>query len=195
MTDRDTRPDGNVTRLLDQLRAGDSAAFDRLVPLVHDELRVIAARLLRHEAPGHTLQPTDLVHEAYIKLASGALPDWQNRAHFFGIASNTMRRLLVDHARRRKAAKRGGGIAPLRVTNERIGVDLSLDELLSLDDALERLGAMDPRLLQVVERRFFGGLTEEEVAESLGVTARTVQRDWARARAWLYKELYPSASE
>lgn len=152
----------------------------------------MAARLLRHEAPGHTLQPTDLVHEAYIKLAGGTAPDWRNRAHFFGIASNTMRRLLVDHARRRKAAKRGGGAAPLRITNEQIGVDLSFDELLALDDALDRLGALDPRLLQVVERRFFGGLTEDEIAESLGVTSRTVQRDWAKARAWLYKELYPT---
>lgn len=192
MTPSDPQPGGEVTRLLDALRAGEGDAFDRLVPLVHDELRVIAARLLRHEAPGHTLQPTDLVHEAYIKLAGGALPEWQNRAHFFGIASNTMRRLLVDHARRRKAAKRGGGVAPLRVTNEQIGVDLSFDDLLALDDALDRLGAMDPRLLQVVERRFFGGLTEEEIAETLGVTTRTVQRDWARARAWLYKELYPA---
>lgn len=195
MTASDPLPGGDVTRLLDALRAGDGGAFDRLVPLVHDELRVIASRLLRYEAPGHTLQPTDLVHEAYLKLSGGSLPDWHNRAHFFGIASNTMRRLLVDHARRRKAAKRGGGVAPLRVTNEQIGVDLSFDELLSLDDALDRLGELDPRLLQVVERRFFGGLTEDEIAESLGVTTRTVQRDWARARAWLYKELYPSTPE
>lgn len=183
---------GEVTRLLTALRAGDGEALDRLVPLVHDELRVIAARLLRREAPGHTLQPTDLVHEAYLRLASGPVTDPENRAHFFAIASRAMRQLLVDHARRRKAAKRGGGAVPVRITNQQVGVDLSFDELLALDDALEQLAAFDERLRQVVECRFFGGLTEQETAQALGVTSRTVQRDWVKARAWLYKQLYPA---
>lgn len=183
-----------VTQLLDALRRGDGDAFDRLLPLVHDDLRQIAGRLLRREAPGHTLQPTDLVHEAYLRLAGSAPPDWRTRAHFLGIAARVMRQLLVDHARRRRAAKRGAGVSPVRITNAEVGADLSFDELLALDDALERLGTLDPRLQQVVERRFFGGLSEAEVAESLGVTPRTVQRDWARARAWLYQQLYSATS-
>jgi RNA polymerase sigma factor (TIGR02999 family) len=185
--------DAEVTRLLGALRGGDDAALDRLFPLVHDDLRTIAARLLRHEAPGHTLQPTDLVHEAYLRLAGGPSATPEDRAHFLAIAARAMRHLLVDHARRRRAAKRGGGASPVRITNEQVGVDLSFDELLALDDALERLGALDPRLRQVVECRFFGGLTEPETAQALGVTTRTVQRDWARARAWLYSELYPAS--
>ena len=185
--------DAEVTRLLGALRAGDDAALDRLFPLVHDDLRTIAARLLRHEAPGHTLQPTDLVHEAYLRLAGGPSATPEDRAHFLAIAARAMRHLLVDHARRRRAAKRGGGASPVRITNEQVGVDLSFDELLALDDALERLGELDARLRQVVECRFFGGLTEPETAQALGVTTRTVQRDWARARAWLYSELYPAA--
>jgi RNA polymerase sigma factor (TIGR02999 family) len=185
--------DAEVTRLLGALRGGDDAALDRLFPLVHDDLRTIAARLLRHEAPGHTLQPTDLVHEAYLRLAGGPSASPEDRAHFLAIAARAMRHLLVDHARRRRAAKRGGGASPVRITNEQVGVDLSFDELLALDDALERLGALDPRLRQVVECRFFGGLTEPETAQALGVTTRTVQRDWARARAWLYSELYPAS--
>ena len=184
--------DAEVTRLLGALRGGDEAALDRLFPLVHDDLRTIAARLLRHEAPGHTLQPTDLVHEAYLRLAGGPSATPEDRAHFLAIAARAMRHLLVDHARRRRAAKRGGGASPVRITNEQVGVDLSFDELLALDDALERLGELDPRLRQVVECRFFGGLTEPETAQALGVTTRTVQRDWARARAWLYSELYPA---
>jgi len=181
---------GEVTRLLAAVRAGDSAAVDRLFPLVHDELRVIAARLLRREAPGHTLEPTELVHEAYLRLGGAGPAGAENRAHFLGIAARAMRHLLVDHARRRKSAKRGGGVMPLRVSSAHIGVDLGSDELLALDEALERLSELEPRLRQVVECRFFGGLTEDETAATLGVTSRTVQRDWAKARAWLYKELY-----
>lgn len=185
--------EGEVARLLGALRAGDGTALDRLFPLVHDDLRTIAARLLRHEAPGHTLQPTDLVHEAYLRLAGGPSATPEDRAHFLAIAARAMRHLLVDHARRRRAAKRGGGASPVRITNEQVGIDLSFDELLALDDALDRLGELDGRLRQVVECRFFGGLTEPETAQALGVTTRTVQRDWARARAWLYSELYPTA--
>jgi RNA polymerase sigma factor (TIGR02999 family) len=194
MSSSDRPAEGEVTRLLGELRAGQSDALDRLLPLVHDDLRVIAARLLRHEVPGHTLQPTDLVHEAYLRLAGGPAADPQNRAHFLAIAARAMRHLLVDHARRRNAAKRGGGLSPVRITNEQVGVDLSFDDLLALDDALDRLAALDGRLRQVVECRFFGGLTEPETAEALGVTTRTVQRDWTRARAWLYQQLYPSGA-
>ena len=186
--------DDEVTRLLAELRQGDGEALDRLVPIVHDELRVIAARLLRRESPGHTLQPTDLVHEAYLRLAGGPSADPESRAHFLAIAARAMRQLLVDHARRRNAAKRGGGVVPVRITSEQVGVDLSFDELLALDDALEHLAAFDPRLRQVVECRFFGGLTEQETADALGVTTRTIQRDWVKARAWLYKELYPAGA-
>ena len=194
MTPSDHPAAGEVTRLLAAVRAGDVTAADQLFPLVHDELRVIAARLLRREAPGHTLQPTELVHEAYLRLAAAGPGEAASRPHFLGIAARAMRHLLVDHARRRKAAKRGGGAVPLHITNEQVGVDLGSDDLLALDDALERLGELEPRLREVVECRFFGGLTEEETAAALGVTSRTVQRDWAKARAWLYKELYPGAS-
>lgn len=192
MTSSDHPAPGEVTRLLAAVRAGDNAAVDRLFPLVHGELRAIAARLLRREAPGHTLEPTELVHEAYLRLAAAGPGGAENRAHFLGIAARAMRHLLVDHARRRKSAKRGGGAVPLRVSSAQIGIDLDSDEVLALDDALDRLGELEPRLRQVVECRFFGGLTEDETAEALGVTSRTVQRDWAKARAWLYKELYPA---
>jgi RNA polymerase sigma factor (TIGR02999 family) len=138
------------------------------------------------------LATTDLVHEAYFSLVGIEGVGWANRAHFLAIAARAMRQLLVDHARRRNAAKRGGGVVPLRVTSEQVGVDLGSDDLVALDEALDRLGELEPRLRQVVECRFFGGLTEEETAAALGVTSRTVQRDWAKARAWLYKELYPA---
>ena len=191
MTSSEYPAPGEVTRLLAAVRAGDDAAVDRLFPLVHGELRAIAARLLRREAPGHTLEPTELVHEAYLRLAAAGPGGAENRAHFLGIAARAMRHLLVDHARRRKSAKRGGGVVPLRVSSAQVGINLDSDELLALDDALDRLSELEPRLRQVVECRFFGGLTEDETAAALGVTSRTVQRDWAKARAWLYKELYP----
>jgi RNA polymerase sigma factor (TIGR02999 family) len=181
---------GEVTRLLDALRGGDPGALDRLYPLVYTELRRAAAGLLRRERPGHTLQPTALVHEAYIKLADRAGADVRNRAHFFGVAARAMRQVLVDHARRRNAAKRGGGAVAVEVNSGLTDRALPFDELLALDDALERLGQVSHRLRQVVEYRFFGGLSEEEVAEVLGVTVRTAQRDWAKARAWLYAEVY-----
>ena len=187
--DRDT-PDGEVTRLLRALRAGDASAPDRLFPLVYRELRAAADRALRRERPDHTLQPTELVHDAYQRLAGAAAPDWQGRAHFLGVAARAMRQILVDHARHRNAEKRGGGLAPATL-DDRVAADLTLapEELIALDDALHRLDAVDPRMRAVVEARFFAGMTEEETAHSLGVTVRTVQRDWARARAWLHREL------
>ncbi|MGD8494910.1 MAG: ECF-type sigma factor [Gemmatimonadales bacterium] len=177
---------GDVTRLLAAVEAGDSGALERLLPLVYDELRHLAEIQLRRERAGHTLQPTALVHEAYMKLAGGDL-SISDRAHFLAIAARAMRQALVDHARRRDRAKRGGGLRPVTLTGGSWSETLDLDELLALDAALEEL---EPRQRQVVEGRFFGGMTEEEVATVLGVTRRTVRRDWVKARAWLYRRLY-----
>lgn len=187
---------GDVTRLLQQVRGGDREAFDQLLPLVYDELRRVARGQLRRERPGHTLFPTALVHEAYLKLADqGEGVDWQGRAHFLAIASRAMRQILVDYARRKSAGKRGGDWERTTLTHRQLGVEVRLEDLLSLDAALDRLDRVDPRLRQVVEHRFFAGMTEEEVAEVLEVSARTVQRDWTKARAWLYKELYRDGKE
>jgi len=184
-----------VSRLLAAMRAGDAQAGDRLFPLVYDELRRAAGRLMGGERDGHTLNPTDLVHEAWLRL--GLSPDGQgprvnagDRAHFLGITVRAMRQVLIDHARRRVAQKRGAG--GIRVTlDESDGAQqTSPEELMALLDAVERLGSVDARLRQVVEFRFIAGLTEEETAEALGVTTRTVQRDWVKARAWLYRQLY-----
>jgi RNA polymerase sigma-70 factor, ECF subfamily len=180
---------GEVTRMLEQLRGGDPGAADRLLPLIYHELRQAAGRALRREQPGHTLQATELAHEAYLRLAGAAAGPWESRSHFLAVAARAMRQVLVDHARRRNAAKRGGGWERITLGSAAAASEVSPDELLALDDALERLGALEPRLRSVVEVRYFGGLTERETAEALGVTERTVQRDWARARAWLHKEL------
>jgi RNA polymerase sigma factor (TIGR02999 family) len=183
---------GAVTALLQRARSGDAAAEAELLPLVYADLRRAAEHLLRGERTGHTLQPTDLVHEGYLKLVGSDLADAQSRRHFVAIAARAMRQVLVDHARRRGADKRGAGRVEVRVTNADAGIDVDLAELIALDDALERLGQRNARLSRVVELRFFAGLSEEEIADVLGVTARTVQRDWATARAWLYKELSAS---
>ena len=191
MTPGDAGLRGEVTQLLHGARDGDRGAFGRLLPLIYDELRAIARRQLRREEVGHTLQPTALVHDAYLKLVDQTQVGWRDRAHFFGIAARAMRQVLIDYARRRSAAKRGGGVVRTTLSDQTLALDVPLDELLSLDDALTRLGGVDARLRQVVEYRFFGGMAEEEIAEVLGVSTRTVQRDWLRARAWLYAELYP----
>jgi RNA polymerase sigma factor (TIGR02999 family) len=185
---------GEVTRLLRIARDGDANALKQIYELVYVELRRIAAARLRAERDGHTLQPTALVNEAYLKLAASPGAGIQDRSHFLSIAARAMRQVLVDHARRRDAAKRGAGAEPATLTGRQLASPdssgLDSDELLALDAALDRLDAMDSRLRQVVELRFFGGLTDTEVGEVLGVTRRTVQRDWTRARAWLYGELY-----
>ena len=184
---------GDVTVLLRRLRGGDDAALDRLLPLVYDELRAAARRALAREQVGHTLHATELVHEAYFKLAggAGAAVGWQDRAHFFAVAARAMRQVLVEHARRRLADKRGGGAAHVTLGRADAAATTGDEALLALDEALERLGAAQPRLRALVEQRFFAGLSERETAAVLGVGERTVQRDWARARAWLYRELYP----
>lgn len=189
----DNRAEGHeVTQLLQRVRAGDADARDRLFPLVYEELRQVARRALRRERPDHTMRPTELVHEAFLKLGSAEAP-WQDRAHFFGVAARAMRQILVDHARRRMAGKRGGGM--IMTTLEDVGAEESLppEEVLALDAALDRLEKQDPRLRALVEYRFFGGLSDKEIAELLQISERTVNRDWAKARAWLHKEVYPAS--
>ena len=184
-------PPGDVTRLLEAARAGDSQALDQLMPLVYDELRNVARRRLGVERAGHTLRPTELVHEAYLKLAGGAAAAAADRAHFLAIASRAMRQVLVDHARRKKALKREGEWVRTTLGDGNDALEFNPEEMLALDTALEEL---DPRQRQVVEYRFFGGMEEKEIAEVLGVTDRTVRRDWVKARAWLYKTLYPEGA-
>ena len=179
----------DVTRLLEELRGGDRAALDRMLPLVYGELRQIAARALRSERDDHTLQPTALVHEAYLRMVGGENVAWQNRAHFLGCAARVMRNILVDHARARRAEKRGGGDARVTLT-EALGLaDARHVDLVALDDALTALAATDEQKCRIVELRYFGGLGEVEVAEVLGVSERTVRRGWTMAKAWLRREI------
>jgi RNA polymerase sigma factor (TIGR02999 family) len=184
---------GDITLLLTELQAGNRAAESKLVPLVYDELRRLARRYMRGERAEHTLQPTALVHEAYLRLIGQRDVEWQNRAHFFGVAAQLMRRILVDHARARKAEKRGGSAPKVSLDETLVFTEAKGADLLALDEALTRLTERDPRQGRIVELRFFGGLTEDEAAEVLGVSTRTVKRDWNVARAWLYKELSKSA--
>jgi RNA polymerase sigma-70 factor, ECF subfamily len=177
-----------VTQLLLDWSKGDQAALDKLVPLVHDELRRLARHYMRRETPSHTLQTTALVNEAYLRLVDQSVP-WQNRAHFFAIAAQMMRRILIDHARGHGRAKRGGGAIKVSLDEAAIMPQEQAAELIALDEALTRLAAIDPRRGQVVELRFYGGLTNEEVASVLKVSPNTVMRDWNLARAWLYKEI------
>ena len=173
-----------VTRLLGVWGNGDQAALDELIPLVYDELRRVARRYMRRESQGHTLQTSALVNEAYLRLIDQKSVHWQNRAHFFGVAAQLMRRILVDHARSRSRAKRGGG-APMVSLAEQAMISKEASEVIALDDALSNLAEMDPRKSQIVEMKFFGGLTTEEVAEVLKITSRTVEREWRKAKAWL----------
>ncbi len=180
---------GDVTLLLGKLKRGDPAALAELIPIVYKELRRLAAYYLRNERIGHTLQPTALVHEVYLRLVGQQQADWQNRAQFMAVAAQLMRRILVDHARQRRAAKRG---VPVALGLEGFGQGAAaggLEEVLAVDEALTRLSQFDPQQCRVVEMRYFGGLTVEEIAEVLGVSPRTVDRDWAMAKAWLRAEL------
>jgi len=182
---------GEVTRLLQSARGGEPAALERLVPLVYEDLRRLARRQLGHEYGERTLNATALVHESYLKLGPGALAA-ADRAHFLAIAARAMRQVLVDHARDRNAAKRGGGLwERTTLTDGAWATEFDPAGLLAMDEALARL---EPRQRQVVECRFFGGMEEQEIATALGVSERTVHRDWVKARAWLYRYFYPEST-
>lgn len=186
----------DVTRLLLRWSEGDASALDRLLPVIYGELRRIASSQLRRERPDHTLAPTALVHELYLRLVDQRRATWQHRAHFFGVAAQLMRRILVDHARERQAAKRGGSATRLSLEyaleeSEPAGAAHGSDalEVLSVDDALDRLARLDADQARIVELRFFAGLTVEETAHVLNRSPRTIKREWRLARAWLYREL------
>ena len=182
---------GSITDLLIQANAG---AVERMLPLVYDELRRLAHRQLQREPDGLTLATTDLAHEAYLRLVDQTRVHWSGRAHFMAVAATAMRRILVDHARRHHSLKRGGALRRVPLESVHLATAERADLLLALDGALERLRQLDVRQARVVECRFFGGMTEEETAEVVGVSLRTAKRDWARARSWLYQEIYPEIS-
>ena len=181
---------GEVTQLLFRARDGDRDALDQMLPLVYNELRRVAQRQIRKERGEHTLGASGLINEAYLKLVDQVRVDWQSREHFYAVAARAMRQILIDYARKRNAEKRGAEWNRTTFERKQFGLDSPLEELLALNEALDRLDAIDHRLRQLVEYRYFCGLTEKETADLLGVTERTVQRDWVKARAWLYKELY-----
>ena len=194
MQEEPERPD--VTRLLREWQAGSGPALERLIPLVYDELHALASRYLSRERRDHTLQTTALVNEAFLKLAGQREVDWQSRAHFFGIAAKLMRRILVDNARRDGRVKRGGGAPHLPLDDfdpPAPGAAVDPVDACVLDTALARLEALDPQQGRVVELRFFGGMTIEETAEVMGISPATIKREWAVARAWLYRELTADA--
>lgn len=178
-----------ITELLLECRGGKRDAVDRLFPIVYDELQGIARAHLAREREGHTLNTTALVHEAYVKLVDITRVDWRDRIHFLATASRAMRRVLIDYARKQHRIRRGGGIRPLTLDEALVAADHQADTLLAVDLALEKLATFNERLVRVVECRFFGGLTEDETAQALGVTDRTVRRDWIKARAWLQDAL------
>jgi RNA polymerase sigma factor (TIGR02999 family) len=185
----DEPPTHEITRLIQEHRHGSRDALDRLFPLVYDELRRMAHRALLRERASHTLSTTALVHEAYVRLVDQERATWYDRAHFLALAATAMRRILVDYARRQKRLKRGGERRPVTLDDAMLVADQRADTLLALDEALSGLGALNERLSRVVECRFFAGLTTEETAAALQVTTRTVERDWQKARAWLYIQL------
>jgi RNA polymerase sigma factor (TIGR02999 family) len=189
----ETPTSGEVTVLLQRFRAGDSSAEDKLIPLIVKELRVLARKEMRSERPGHTLQPTALVNEVYLRLMGDQATEWQSRAHFIGASVMVMRRILIDHARRKQALKRDSGKpANGREDDEYSGLSYKqADELIALDIALDRLNDINPRQRQVVELRHFGGLSVEETAEVLNISLITVKRDWAAAKAWLRGQMRP----
>jgi RNA polymerase sigma factor (TIGR02999 family) len=180
---------GELTELLRAYAAGDAEALDRLVPLVYDDLRRVARGQLRRGIRGAVLDTTALVHEAWFKLSAGGDVAWQDRGHFLAVSARAMRQVIVDEARRRNAGKRGGGQAGAALDESRLASAGDAFQVLAIDQALDRLAARGPRLARVVECRFFAGLGEEETAEALGVSLRTVQREWTRARAWLREDL------
>jgi RNA polymerase sigma factor (TIGR02999 family) len=182
-------PGGEVTRMLRQWSRGDSTVVERLTPLVYDELRRLAESYMRRERPDHTLRPTALIHEAYLRLIDQSQPEWRGRSHFFSFAAHLMRQILVDYARARGAGKRGADFQRVTLTGAEAAAPERNIDLVALDEALDRLSAFDERRARVLELRFFGGLTEEETAESLGISVATVRRDLRLAESWLYREL------
>jgi len=186
---------GEFTRLLKDCGAGNREALDRLLPLVYEELRRLAAHKMTNESLGHTLRPTALVHEAWLRLIGGEQPTFENRAHFFAISAQLMRRILVDHARRNHRAKRGGPMRPVSLDEAPAVSAVHGEDLIAVDEALERLAAIDARSARVVELRFFGGMSVPEMAEVLKVSHMTVSRDWEFARAWLAREFRVDASK
>jgi RNA polymerase sigma-70 factor, ECF subfamily len=185
----------DITTLLQQIKEGDAAAESDLLPLIYDQLRAIARNQMVRERPDHTLQATVLVHEAFLQLVGNSQIDWQNRAHFFALASRVMRRVLVDHARAAHAQKRPGARQKVDLESALALVETNHADLLALDEALNRLAQWDLRQSRVVEMRFFAGLSFEEIAEVLGISERTAKRDWIMARAWLYRELSKAAHD
>ncbi len=182
-------PPQEVTQMLLAWSNGERAALDKLLPIVEAELHRLAHRYMSRERPDHTLQTTALVNEAYLRLIDQKRVNWQSRAHFFGVAAQVMRRILVDHARSHARAKRGGGVTPISLNETAVVSGERSAELIALDDALTDLAVTDPRRGRVVELRFFGGLSNEETAEVLGISPNTVMRDWKMAKAWLYREI------
>jgi RNA polymerase sigma factor (TIGR02999 family) len=180
---------GDVTQMLISYGEGDRAALDALLPLVYDELRMIARSYLRQERPDHTLQPTGLVHEAYLRLINQKQVDWRNRAQFFGLAASMMRRILVNHAEAKRAEKRGGRIERVSLDDVSVVFEDEPLDLLALDEVLRRLEKLDKLKMEIVELKFFGGLTIDEIAEVTKTSTSTVEREWAFARGWLYKAL------
>jgi RNA polymerase sigma factor (TIGR02999 family) len=187
-------PSEPVTSLLLRWRGGDKAALNALMPLVYTELRRLAHQYLQRERSDHTLQSTALVHEAYVRLIGQKLPEWQNRAHFFGVAAQLMRQILVDYARQHRTAKRGGSVCRLPLDEAESHPAATDVDVLALDYALQSLAKLDPQQSRVVELRFFGGLSIEDTSEVLGISPSTVKRDWSTARVWLYRELDRTAS-
>jgi len=182
-------PEHLITGLLVKLEAGDETALDQLLPLVYEELRRIAQRQLRRQRAGHTFDTTALVHEAYLKLVDQTCAAWADRAHFFGVAARAMRQILINHAHKHATLKRGGRWRRISFDESLLAIEEQADMLVALDEALTRLARLNERLSRVVEYRFFGGMTEEEAATALGVSERTVRRDWLKAKLWLYAEL------
>lgn len=178
-----------LTGLLDDWKHGDPAALRKLTPLIYDEMRRIAHRYAQRERNGHTLQTTALVNEAYLRLAGGDTPDWQNRAHFFAVTAQVMRHILIDHARRRRYLKHGGDAQQVPLEDACLMADDRAAELVTLDEALEDLARLDQRKTRVVELRYFGGLSLAETAEALGISLMTVRRDWRAAKAWLFRRM------
>jgi RNA polymerase sigma factor (TIGR02999 family) len=179
----------DVTRILNAIEQGDAQAADKLLPLIYEELRILAAQKMSHELPGQTLQATALVHEAYIRLVGEETSNWDSSGHFFAAAAEAMRRILVDNARRKRSIRHGGNHKKLSLTEDFLAIEDPKDELLALNEALDKLANEDPKLAELIKLRYFAGLTLEQIAKMMGIGRRTADRYWALGRAWLYQEI------